>query len=72
MRSLYVDIDPYQPLRLPCHIRMLSKSGEVHSTVSLKTAHGDGMNGLIGESQSPPQSRTHDAPGPFLALVCLR
>lgn len=46
VRALYVDIEPYQPLKLPRHIRLLSKKGAIQ--VSLKTApNSETINALI-------------------------
>ncbi|EFJ39749.1 hypothetical protein VOLCADRAFT_121781 [Volvox carteri f. nagariensis] len=46
LRALYVDIEPYQTLKLPRHIRLMSKKGAIR--VSLKTnPNSETINTLI-------------------------
>ncbi|KXZ52374.1 hypothetical protein GPECTOR_9g418 [Gonium pectorale] len=46
LRALYVDIEPYQPLKLPRHIRMLSRGFATGSTPA-GSANSDTINALI-------------------------
>ncbi|GFR45996.1 hypothetical protein Agub_g7473, partial [Astrephomene gubernaculifera] len=46
LRALYVDIEPYQPLKLPRHVRMMSRAGAMRLSL-LSAANSPTINILI-------------------------
>ncbi|PNH09605.1 Inositol 1,4,5-trisphosphate receptor type 2 [Tetrabaena socialis] len=47
IRALYINVEPYRPLKLPRHVRMMSKAGAIQAPLSSDSGNSDNVNQLI-------------------------
>ncbi len=72
LAALYVDVEPYTPLKLPRHIRMLSKSGPTSATLSsapVTDTIKQLIHGVLEQLKAVVRGGHEEAAGGVLALA---